>query len=292
MKNSDKSFRIICASFFSMCFLLVAACKDPGIKKCEEKLKRVTYKYEEACQCVQNAAKENNVLNFEDFIEFLSNPSTDKAFDSAFMANAFSANTSPKLKSYMTTIVDSAAFCHLRDNAPIQESILTNSGSEYLTNINGVSTVLSKEEKKELLNNKEFKKLLYRELSFVDLVDWVQKNIKNVNIKNFLESKNLKEGYQKFEIAPENTKAMILSIFNSDFARAYYYFHKRLNLDKQEAIDQAYLQALVVVSMNLSDSKSFLKYDDDFGQVYSNKEISAIVTNEHVKIMKKYMEKN
>lgn len=277
--------------FMAAALMLITACKDKGIDKCEQHFKNSTYKYKEACQCLKKSSKDNHVDDFEDFIVFITDPSNQEKFKSAFMANALGATVSPKLKTYTTAISDGVVFCHLKDNEIIQDNILMQNEGRYLTEVSGINTILTKDEKKELIDDKEFRKALYKDLTFSGLADFALSKVKNVNVKNFLISTNLKEGYKKFDTVPDNIKAIILSLFNSDFGRAYYYFHNRLKMDKQEALDQAYVQALVVVSMCLNDAKIFEKYYSDFNEVYKNEKLGVIVFQKHIDIIKKFEKK-
>jgi len=102
----------------------------------------------------------------------------------------------------------------------------------------------------------EIEKYLYTSSKIAPLNDFISSKLKNKNIINFFitYSHNTKGCITDYESRIDNNtnlndeikngaRVLLVSMFNNDFARAYFYFKDVEKFNSQEAIDRAYIQA-------------------------------------------------
>lgn len=103
----------------------------------------------------------------------------------------------------------------------------------------------------------EIEKYLYTSSKIAPLNDFISSKLKNKNIVNFFitYSHNTTDFLTHYESRIDNdtnwndkktkngVKVLFVSMFNNDFARAYFYFKDVEKFNSQEAIDRAYIQA-------------------------------------------------
>lgn len=167
-----------------------------------------------------------------------------------------------------------------------KNNILIESNGNFRKNYNGYEIIVKQSQFDNRKN--EIEKYLYTSSKIAPLNDFISSKLKNKNIINFFitYSHNTKGYITDYESKIDNNtnwndktkndvKVLIVSMFNNNFARAYFYFKDVEKFNSQEAIDRAYMQAYSLLICIFKNNYN------DFG-VYWNEMVKFYFKNKNV----------
>ncbi len=218
--------------------LMLSACRDESVARCESYMKNKTYLYESSCACIINAAKQNKVQNVDGFLSVLWNAEKVRHLLSSdlFQKNAGAINTS-----HINAIKDVAENCQMSDPQPDTRNILTNFNGKFSGVFNDKPVCMTKSD-----NAAEIQPYLYAQTTMSGLTPMVLEHVENRHVRAALQS--VREGNEQTfaeldDSLSENNRLLLISAFNIDFSRAFFYYKKWEHQSTREAIDNAYFQS-------------------------------------------------
>lgn len=181
----------------------------------------------------------------------------------------------------------------------VTNNMLIEHNGKFRKNYNGYEIIVNQSQFDKRKN--EIKKYLYPNLKIASLNDFILSKIKNKNIIKFFKTRdyNTEDYIAEYELFIDNnnpedkiknkSKVFFISIFNNDFARAYFYFRDIEKFSSQESIDRAYVHAYSLLIFILKHG-FFNVYVNDVENIYfKNKNVEEkyvfVSTDEFMKIL-------
>lgn len=255
--------KIVCVAVLSFTILWTnqAFCYS-GEKDCLSLFKYKSYDPKQSCNCLYNAAKNNGIKDFEEFITVIKDESRLKAL----MANMlYMDGLSDKTKSYIAALRESTSFCTLNYSQP-DTKLVSSIDNKIIKRIGDYGILLDNER----FNALNIEKYLYNGSTIEGIRNFIEDNIVNPNIKTALEQSKesdsklfnelenhfseCKDDVVKCELTNGFSQFHIINVFNTDFSRFYDYYINYKNSTNQEALDQAYYIAYLSMINVINES--------------------------------------
>ncbi len=222
------------------CALLLSACNkdDAAITKCESYMQYKTQSYQSSCACIINAAKENQVKDVNGFLSVLWDT---KRVERLLTSDLFNQNAGAINTSHINAIKDVVENCPLNDPQPDTRPLLMTFNGVFNGVVDGNFVCMTKND-----SQTEVQPYLYQHLTLVGLTPMIAARVKNVHVKYAMKdaiTNNEKTFADLDKSLPKDKRLLLLSAFNIDFSRAFFYYKNVEHQSAQDAIDNAYSQA-------------------------------------------------